>query len=688
MKEKVRQNLLKERRVVTDFYKEEGVYQFIARSNIFDKATLSVIAFNAIWIMIDTDYNDVPVLLDAHPVFIIAENFFCTYFFFEWFVRMMSFRRKLDGLKDAWFCFDSVMVCMMVLETWIFMIVLAVARPTPGTENGNSEGGDMGIIRLARLLRLSRMARMGKLLRVMPELMIMIKGMLAATRSVCFTLGLLMIIMYVFAIAFVQLTADYPTLSANYFTNVPKAIYTLLIGGIFLDGVGSLTKVLAPHFHLAAMFYLFVLIGSLTVLNMLIGVLCEVVSAVAATEQEEMLVNYVHEKLSHVMSLLDSDGGGTISKREFMEILENVEAVRCLNDVGIDVFALVDLAEYIFQDDDAKNQDDIELDFANFMEIVLELRGTNTATVRDIVGLRKFMRLSMAENYRQTSEILQRLDTQMQTLQEEQELLGSFTHHPDGWEFVKKVPLSDLPPVNGHAKAAHSSLDGSGLEKCLEDPLPMPPQATPWGGLMLSVHPTVEEPGGEPAPSGERVPLYSSRGACAPLQDVGVADEADTSPIATTPLHGSTEDRGSGHGLQARPCLGAPGTSPLASGRRPGNGEASLAEAELQALKVQISSMCKELSTRLDALLPSAAAGRPAQTPQSAATLSSPSSLSMERRWAPDRGNGGALGDKMARPSGNGSAGDSGVPLPTRENAAELRPPCSAPSQTPARDRI
>merc|ERR1719183_478350 len=110
------------------------------------------------------------------------------------------------------------------------------------------------------------------------------------------------------------------------------------------------------------------------------------------------------------MALLDSDGGGTISKQEFTEILDNIDAVRCLHDVGVDVFALVDLADYIFEDDDAENTDEIELDFTKFMEVVLQLRGTNAATVKDIVDLRKFMRLSMTENLKQTTFILERLD--------------------------------------------------------------------------------------------------------------------------------------------------------------------------------------------------------------------------------------------------------------------------------------
>ena len=45
--------------------------------------------------------------------------------------------------------------------------------------------------------------------------------------------------------------------------------------------------------------------------------------------------------------------------------------------MGVDVFALIDLADYIFEDDDKENNDEIELDFGRFMEVVLQLRGLN-----------------------------------------------------------------------------------------------------------------------------------------------------------------------------------------------------------------------------------------------------------------------------------------------------------------------
>merc|ERR1712232_507803 len=110
MKEKVREKLSKPKYAVADLYKDEGICQRIARSSIFDKFTLTVIAFNALWIAIDTDLNDAALLLEAEPTFIIAENFFCLFFTFEWLIRLGAFRSKCSGFKDAWFMFDTIMV--------------------------------------------------------------------------------------------------------------------------------------------------------------------------------------------------------------------------------------------------------------------------------------------------------------------------------------------------------------------------------------------------------------------------------------------------------------------------------------------------------------------------------------------------------------------------------------------------
>merc|ERR1711933_489234 len=55
---------------------------------------------------------------------------------------------------------------------------------------------------------------------------------------------------------------------------------------------------------------------------------------------------------------------------------------RALQDVGVDVVSLVDFTDFIFQNGR-------ELTFSDCMDVVLQLRGTNASTVKDIVDLRK-----------------------------------------------------------------------------------------------------------------------------------------------------------------------------------------------------------------------------------------------------------------------------------------------------------
>merc|ERR1719265_226470 len=99
--------------------------------------------------------------------------------------------------------------------------------------------------------------------------MIMIKGMFAAMRSVVFTLALLFIAMYVFAIALTQLTSDLPV-GKTRFNSVWGSMYTLLIAGTLLDNIGiRMEEISDDSILVAAIFLLFVLVGALTIMNML-----------------------------------------------------------------------------------------------------------------------------------------------------------------------------------------------------------------------------------------------------------------------------------------------------------------------------------------------------------------------------------------------------------------------------------
>jgi len=366
------------------------VWQFIVRHAIFEKITLSVIASNAFWIAVDTDLNDAEMLTEAHPIFQVAENLFCGFFTFEWLTRWMSFKRYSYACKDNWFVFDSGMVFLMVMETWVLGMFILVFY---GGSLNNM--GDTSMLRIARLLRLSRMCRMARLLRSCPELSVMLTGLFAAARSVFFTLVLLFVILFVFGIAFTQIAVTASKkLSEEAFPRVFDSMYYLMLHGTLLLSsdlkAADITK--EGGSVLTVIFWFFILISAILLMNMLIGVLCELVTSVAAKEKEEMLVAYVKGELQGIMELIDADHKGSICKEQFLLILSMDETIHALGAVGVDVFTLIDNADFVFEaDDPSLLSTPVEISMQAFLDMISQMRGSNRATVGDMIQLRRYV---------------------------------------------------------------------------------------------------------------------------------------------------------------------------------------------------------------------------------------------------------------------------------------------------------
>merc|ERR1712217_464501 len=179
---------------------------------------------------------------------------------------------------------------------------------------------------------------------------------------------------------------------SKYFPSVSESMCTLLLDGTFLDSTGTILAAIRKESIICTiMFMLLTVCASLVLLNMLVGVLCEVVSAVAATETESLAVAYVKDQVRIILADVDENHDGLVSREEFKHIVEHPDACDALTAVGVDVVALVSYADFIFQSDDKGQEFDKQLDFNDFMDLVLKLRGDQAATVRDIVELRRFI---------------------------------------------------------------------------------------------------------------------------------------------------------------------------------------------------------------------------------------------------------------------------------------------------------
>lgn len=362
---------------VEDNYRTRGLCQKIARSHIMKNATCFMIIFNAIWIGIDTDWNHAPSLYYAAPMFQVVENLFCAFFTFEIVVRLLAFKRRRIAFRDGWFVFDFVLVMLMAWETWVMTALIALGILTSGLQNTQ---GSM-VFRILRLLRLSRVLRIGRLLQKMPEFIFLVKSLYIAMRTVVSTLVFLLIIIYVFSIIFVQSLHGTPA-GTDCFQNLPQAMDCLFVYTALSDPA-EILKQISPREHLLyyllALFYF--VIGSLTLMNLLIGSLCEVVSVVSSERTESNKVDACKRKLTNLLRNLDETHDMRVSRYEFMNLLVHPEMVKVLLKLEVDVDAFLHDADVVWQDE--------VCDIETCLDILMQFRSSSGATVKDIIRLRR-----------------------------------------------------------------------------------------------------------------------------------------------------------------------------------------------------------------------------------------------------------------------------------------------------------
>jgi len=361
---------------------QDSFFGRLAANKKFEGLTFFFIGFNSLYIGFDADYSSTTgkpdALYDAEmPIgFMIMENIFCIYFTGEVLVRLIGFTSKKSCFTDKWFVFDSTLVTMMVLETWIF--------PIFGVSGALNQ---LSVLRLLRLLRISRMAR---LMKKVPELMIIIKGLIASFRSVSCTAILQVLILYVWSILFVseyhERGAEDETEIASYFGTMGKSMFSLFIYGTVLDDVTACTDAIrgTENMFMLSLFIVFILISSFTILNMLIGILCEVVSATAESEKTKAVETCAKEAITTLFNKLDVDGSGTITQEEFMHMRDDETVRQALEEMDIYESHFMRYCELLFQDKKAQIPGKPPaIDFEALITMILRLSPGNHISALD-----------------------------------------------------------------------------------------------------------------------------------------------------------------------------------------------------------------------------------------------------------------------------------------------------------------
>ncbi|CAJ1382932.1 unnamed protein product [Effrenium voratum] len=404
MKARARKALMKPQYDVTNFYKTEGCFQAIARSSMFDQFTVAIVSINAIWIAIDADNNDALLLYQAAPVFQVVENLFCTYFFAEVLIRFGAFAQKKRAFMDKWFVFDAVLVLNMVIETWVLPLALMAF-----SSEDSANTIDVSMLRMLRLVKLTRLSRVTRLLRSVPELAIIVKAIGLSARSVSVFFLLWLVLIYVFAVILRQLTQGTDFGSA-FFVSVPMAMDTLLMDGILADYAPLLDAVPQGQIVEWGLLLFFVLLAAITIMYMLVGVLVEVVGALAHAEKESLTVGWVASSLRKKMESFGHDTESPLSKSELQDVLLDPDITDVLQSVQVDVVALMELVNIAYEDSEKTGN---PMTFEKIVSLVLNGRGQNTACVKDTSELLRILKQTIIQR---TSEATDKLQEEISTV--------------------------------------------------------------------------------------------------------------------------------------------------------------------------------------------------------------------------------------------------------------------------------
>jgi hypothetical protein len=194
---------------------------------------------------------------------------------------------------------------------------------------------------------------------------------------------MLTLVIYVFAILLTQLLRGLDVGSGK-FDNVPKSMNFLLVQVLCGFDSEFMLVLAVKDFVPYCTFLGYLLIAQLTLMNMLVGILVNVVSVVSDSAKEENFVKDIEGQLEALAEKLDPDGDGRVSREEFINIISDYDLVNALDETGVDVVSFVEYASFVFEEESDLSNDD-------FMRMIVQFRGDRVATVKELVSTRRYV---------------------------------------------------------------------------------------------------------------------------------------------------------------------------------------------------------------------------------------------------------------------------------------------------------
>eukprot|EP00928_Gymnodinium_smaydae_P027982 TRINITY_DN21470_c1_g1_i1.p1 TRINITY_DN21470_c1_g1~~TRINITY_DN21470_c1_g1_i1.p1 ORF type:complete len:593 (+),score=141.09 TRINITY_DN21470_c1_g1_i1:55-1833(+) len=323
--------------------------------------------------------------------FYVINHIFAYLFLLELLLRMTSQRLSFFNCSNMWNYLDMFIVITGLWETILDMVMWWGPSNAGGVSLGRANAR---LVRMMRILRIARLARVLRVVGMFRGLRILVQSILCTLKALMWSMVLLFLIIYVFAILFTQAAAEYALLRVQSADDPPDEVYDLLqkYYGTLSKSVLSLFMAVSNGMSWEPLcwclsqvsaiwlffFMIFICFVYFAVLNVVTGIFCQ--SAIDNAQQDLDLIihgqmaakNMYITRVKQLFQGIDADRSGMITLEEFHECLLNGRLEAFFDAIDMDTTNMWKLYKLL----DQENTGVISIE--DFVDGCLRLRGQAT----------------------------------------------------------------------------------------------------------------------------------------------------------------------------------------------------------------------------------------------------------------------------------------------------------------------
>jgi len=359
--------------------------------------TSLVTATNVLWIFWMSEHYPGKLSFGYPAGVFITETLFIAFFSVDLMVRLLAYKDATYALHSSWFRKDAWVVLAKLFDVLLFPILYSLRS---GSAQSDVDPDTLWFW-LGLFVRLSTLLRVERLFRIFPQASGLGNAIVSGLEHAAIIILMMVGVGFGFAVL-LRTGVRHSDIVELYFPTMTDTFQTLLVQGLFFDGVLDYLVDCSDDFVSYYGMIMWIFVGQYCFLNLLIGVFSSAIAEAAAEQARARETSYLERNLASILECyLDESPGGqpaigtsgqlhldgsSLDRNDFHLILENLDVLDVLKASGTDIEGLESMEHVLFPRDGSR------LSIQDLYEVLLRLRKGKPASVTDVVNLRELVR--------------------------------------------------------------------------------------------------------------------------------------------------------------------------------------------------------------------------------------------------------------------------------------------------------